>query len=88
MVYVDNFNAPFGRMIMCHMVADSTEELLCMVKAIGVASKWIQYKGTNREHLVICLSMKKKAISLGAMEINMRELASRTGKRNGPDACL
>lgn len=32
MVYVDNMNAPYGDMIMCHMIADSTEELLAMVQ--------------------------------------------------------
>lgn len=30
-VYIDNYNAPFGKMIMCHLVADTTEELLAMV---------------------------------------------------------
>lgn len=30
MVYVDNMKAPFGDMIMCHMIADSTDELLAM----------------------------------------------------------
>ena len=41
-VYVDNMQAQFGRMKMCHMIADSTEELLAMADRIGVARKWIQ----------------------------------------------
>jgi hypothetical protein len=36
MVYVDNMNAHFGDMIMCHMVADSNDELLAMADRIGV----------------------------------------------------
>lgn len=80
-VYVDNFNAKFGRMIMCHMIADTTEELLEMVDKIGVQRKWIQDAGTNREHFDICLSKKAKAIQHGAKEIGFRELATMTNKR-------
>lgn len=29
-VYVDNFKAPYGRMFMCHMIADTQKELLEM----------------------------------------------------------
>lgn len=39
MVYVDNFESSYGRMIMCHMIADTKEELLEMVDKIGVARK-------------------------------------------------
>lgn len=81
MVYVDNFNAPFGRMVMCHMIADSTDELLQMVDKIGVARKWIQDAGTHREHFDICLSKKTLAIEYGAKEINARELATMTANR-------
>lgn len=42
MVYIDDMNAPYRGMIMCHMIADSTEELLDMVETIGVNIKWIQ----------------------------------------------
>jgi len=81
MVYIDNFNAPYGRMRMCHMIADSTAELLEMCDKIGVQRKWIQNKGTNREHFDICLSKKKLAIQYGAKEIGFRELANITKGR-------
>lgn len=82
MVYIDNMNAPYGRMLMCHMVADSTAELLAMADAIGVKRKWIQHAGTYQEHFDICLSMKKKALALGAKEITMRQLGERLAKLN------
>jgi hypothetical protein len=84
MVYVDNFDAPYRRMIMCHMIADTTKELLEMADKIGVQRRWIQDIGTNREHFDICKSMKKKAIELGAKEIGFKELASITANRKAP----
>lgn len=75
MVYVDNFNAPFGRMRMCHMIADTTQELLEMVDKIGVRRKWIQYPGTAKEHFDICLNKKQRAIENGAIEIGFRDYA-------------
>lgn len=83
-VYIDNFNAPFGRMIMCHMVADSTEELLQMADTIGVQRKWIQDAGTYSEHFDVSLGCKKKAIAAGAIEITPREFAIFCNKRGGP----
>lgn len=75
MVYIDNMNAPFGRMIMCHMVADTTQELLEMADKIGVARKWIQDAGEYSEHFDVSLGAKKKALALGAKEITMKEFA-------------
>jgi len=74
MVYVDSMQAPYGNMIMCHMIADTTEELLKMADDIGVKRKWIQYPGTNKEHFDICLSKKWKAIMLGAKEITQKDI--------------
>ena len=77
-VYVDDMKAGFGRMVMCHMIADSTKELLAMADRIGVQRKWIQHAGTSREHFDICLSKRVAAIRMGALPITQRELANKT----------
>ncbi len=69
-VKVDNMRAPFRRMIMCHMMADSDEELLDMADKIGVQRKWHQYPGTTRSHFDICLSKRKLAVRAGAVEVS------------------
>lgn len=68
-VYVDDMFAPYGRMKMCHLFADSTAELLEFVDKIGVQRKWIQKQGTYREHFDICSSKRDKALSMGAVSI-------------------
>lgn len=73
-VYVDSMRAPFGRMVMCHMVADTTQELLAMAKKIGVNKKWLQHAGTHREHFDICKSKRVLAVQAGAKEITWRDL--------------
>lgn len=73
-VYVDTMRARFGRMIMCHMIADTEEELIAMARAIGLQQRWHQYPGTYRSHFDISLSKRKKAIAQGAVEITLMEL--------------
>lgn len=73
-IYIDSFNASYRGMTMCHMVADTTEELLHMADQIGVNRRWIQDVGTPREHFDICLSKKKKALALGAKQITLHEM--------------
>jgi hypothetical protein len=74
-VYVDDMYATFGRMKMCHMVADSTDELNAMADKIGVARKWIQKPGTPGEHYDVSIAARTKAVALGAVELTARELA-------------
>ena len=75
-VYVDNMRAPFGRLIMCHMIADSEQELHAMADAIGVARKWHQ-----GDHYDICLSKRAKAVELGAVEITLRQAGAMSARR-------
>jgi len=74
-VYVDDMQADFRRMKMCHCVADSTVELLEMMDRIGVQRNWIQRPGTVYEHFDICLTKRKLAVRAGAIEIDMHRLA-------------
>lgn len=73
-VYVDDMRASFGRMVMCHMVADSTEELLAMVDRIGVDRQHIQHAGTAHEHFDVSLGKRRLAVKYGAIEVGAREL--------------
>lgn len=73
-VYVDNMRASYGRMKMCHMVADSTDELLAMADRIGVARQWLQKAGTPHEHFDIALSKRALAVEAGAKEVSMMDI--------------
>lgn len=75
-VYVDNMRAPYGRMIMCHMIADTDKELHRMADKIGVKRKWHQ-----GDHYDICLAKRKLAVELGAKEITRKDLARRVIKK-------
>lgn len=75
-VYVDDMHAPFGRMIMCHMIADTEAELHVMADRIGVARKW--YQG---DHYDIALSKRALAVRYGAREITLRQLACMSALR-------
>jgi hypothetical protein len=84
-VYVDDMQAPFGRMIMCHMIADTRAELDAMADTIGVRRKWIQHAGTKHEHYDIARSKRALAVRAGAQEITWRDLALRCRDRAVPD---
>lgn len=72
-VYVDDMQAGYGRMKMCHMIADTDDELHAMAARIGVARRWHQKPGTPQSHYDICLSKRAIAVQYGAQEITQRE---------------
>jgi hypothetical protein len=67
-VYMDDVRFPFGRMIMCHMWADSLDELLAMADRIGLARRWLQQPPkASWIHFDVSLSLKARAIEAGAI---------------------
>jgi len=100
-VYVDDMAAPYGRMIMCHMLADTREELFAMADRIGVARKWYQgFEKASCPHFDIAKSKRALAIKAGARVVGRTELgmiigcikcaaleAKRAGLPHGWEAC-
>ena len=74
-VYVDNAKHRYGRLILCHMFADTTEELLAMTEKIGVATCWVQAADTTHEHFDICKTKRALTVSHGAIQVTLGELA-------------
>jgi hypothetical protein len=93
-VYVGVPMWPFGRMIMCHMLADTEIELDEMARKLGLKLEWKQ--GSKRDkgfgslvHYDISKSKRAQAISLGAIPLDdihaevdvLDRLASRPRKK-------
>jgi hypothetical protein len=81
-VYVDDMRASFGRMVMCHMIADTDDELHAMADKIGVQRRWWQSPAkTSGSHYDIALSKRRLAVLHGAVEITDRQCASMNARR-------
>lgn len=88
-VYVDSMRAAYGRLIMCHMIADTEDELHAMADLIGVARRWHQ-----GDHYDIALSKRALAVAAGGQEITWRQCGlmmmrwRRTGQLGNPQEAL
>ena len=71
-VYVDYAENRFGRMIMCHMVADTLDELHEMAAAIGMRRDWFQPGSTP--HYDLSKSRRALAIKNGAIEADRKKM--------------
>lgn len=81
-VYVDDMRAAFGRMVMCHMIADTDEELFAMADRIGVDRRWWQRPPkASSSHFDIALSKRALAVQCGALEITWREASAMCARR-------
>lgn len=95
-VYVDDMRAPYGRMVMCHLLAESDEELHAFADRLGVSRRWWQSPTkTSGSHYDICLSKRALAVTMfGAVEITQRQAAAMnlrrraTGILGNPDDAL
>jgi hypothetical protein len=81
-VYVDDMRAPYGSMVMCHLLADTDDELHTMADKIGVQRKWWQSPArTSGSHYDIALSKRRLAVLHGAVEITLRQAAAMNSRR-------
>lgn len=81
-VYVDDMRANFGRMVMCHMLADTDAELHAMADRIGVARRWWQSPAkTSGSHYDIALSKRALAVQAGAIEITWKQAGAMNARR-------
>lgn len=71
-VYVDQPINQYGRMKMCHMLADTLKELHAMADSLGLKREWFQDHGTP--HYDICKSKRARAIELGAIEASRHQV--------------
>ncbi|NTZ82248.1 DUF4031 domain-containing protein [Burkholderia metallica] len=89
-VYVDDmychpigeFKTASGRIHkMSHLIADTSDELLAMVRTIDVNPKWIQHRGTRDEHFDIAISKRAAAIAAGAVPITLDQCSAMNKRR-------
>lgn len=73
-VYVDDARNPYGRMLMSHMIADNSEELFEMACKVSVSTRWVQHRGTYKEHFDVCQERRLTAIAMGAVKVTAKEL--------------
>ncbi|MCC7173269.1 MAG: DUF4031 domain-containing protein [Planctomycetes bacterium] len=80
-VYVDDMRAGFGRLTMCHMLADTDEELHAMADRVGVARRWHQAPPAHDSHYDIATSKRRLAVQHGAVPITFRQAAAMNRRR-------
>ncbi len=73
-VYVGPSIYPLGRMKMCHMVADSLDELHGMADAIGLPRRYFQSQNERRPHYDIAISKRVLAVKFGALSVEERKI--------------
>lgn len=73
-VYVDHSKNGFGRMRMCHMMADSLAELHAMADRLGLKRAWFQPQSSP--HYDVSQEKRKLAIQYGAIEVDRRQLVA------------
>ena len=68
-VYVDHARNRYGRMLLNHMMADTTDELLEMVSRLGLSAQ-----DRHHDHFDVCEAKRRKAIALGALPVRSGDL--------------
>ena len=80
-VYVDAARNKYGRMVMCHMIADTVAELHVMAEKIRMKREWFQ--PFSSPHYDLSLSRRALAVKHGAVEVDRRELVAVMKRQTG-----
>lgn len=91
-VYVDAVRIPAEvpngnrvvRGVCCHLVADSTAELLDMAARIGLRAEWIQDPGEWSEHFDVTEPKRRQALAAGAIELTLQQMGAFLNERRRP----
>ena len=73
-VYVDGAQNKFGRMVMCHMVADTVAELHEMAAKVGMKREWFQ--PYSSPHYDLSKTRRAAAVAAGAIEVDRRGIVA------------
>lgn len=71
-VYVDDVFIPYGFMKMCHMMADTVDELHGMADRIGVERR--HFQDGRHPHYDVCMAKRKLALGFGAIPTTSKGL--------------
>ncbi len=82
-VYVGPSLYPYGRMIMCHMVADTNDELHAMARKLEMRPIWFQ-SYAKYPHYDLSKGKRATAVQLGAIEVDERKIIE-VAKRSRDD---
>lgn len=69
-VYVDDARNPFRGHLMCHMIADTLDELHAMADAIGMERRWFQPR--SFPHYDLPQAQRRAALDHGAIPVDRR----------------
>lgn len=73
-VYVDRPRHKLGRMVMCHMAADTLDELHAMAERLGVRRHFQDKPGMP--HYDLCKATRRQAVKAGAVEVASRDIVT------------
>ena len=88
-VYVDRARNGYGRMVMCHMIADTPAELHAMADRIGVARRWFQQPPkASFWHYDIAQTRRTLAIAAGAIDCERNDFVAAVRRIRASQAFL
>lgn len=88
-VYVDPARHPFGRMVMCHLWADSLDELHAFADRLGLKREWFQAPPkASWHHYDVSKGVRDRAIGMGAVETDRFGPTEFLARRDGDERML